>query len=48
MGPITPQYHQISTIPENGTHVPFNDNSISMTSDGGATSHYGFGIQKYG
>ena len=44
--PITPQYHPVSTIPENGTR-PLTYNSVSMTSDG-TTSHYGLGMQKYG
>jgi hypothetical protein len=33
MSPITPQYHPVPTIPENGTHVPLNDNSVSMRTD---------------
>ena len=47
MDPITAQYHSVPTIPGNGTHVPLNDNSVSMRSDS-ATSHYGLGMQKYG
>jgi len=44
MDQITPEYYPVPTTPGNGTHDPFNDNSILM-SDGGATSRYGLGIQ---
>ena len=47
MNPITPQYHSVPTIPENGTLVPLDDNSMSMMSDN-ATSRHGLGLQKYG
>ena len=41
-----PQYHSVPAIPENDTHGPLNDNSISMSD--GATSRYGPGVQKCG
>ena len=49
MNLITPQsrYHSIPTILGYGTHVPLDDNSMLMMSDG-ATSHYDLDIQKYG
>ena len=46
MDQITPQYHSVPIIPENGTDFPLNNNSMSIPD--GAASHYGFGIQKYG
>ena len=47
MNPITPQYHSVPIIPENGTLVPLDDNSMSMRYDD-ATSRYGLGLEKYG
>ena len=41
-----PQYHPVSTVPGDGTHVPLNDNSILMTSSD-AKGHNGLGAQKY-
>ena len=52
MNPITPRYHPVPTILENGiengTNVPINDNSISMSASDSATSRYELGNQKCG